>query len=172
MFSSKWLFFYLYRGELIFNEMIKYVFVFYQTNTLNCNLLLLAHWKNSAQVDMSFYSDKSSWPQATSILLTPRYCVLCFKTTQSSEFCHTYNVGLVKYFSMLYRGRSIYACCQVSVHLAKRFFFFRNWPPRNKNFLWRPWLLKDGDEMKNINTGPSIDDSYQVLVHFAMRFIV
>jgi hypothetical protein len=38
----------------------------------------------------------------------------------------------------LYRGPSIYACYQVSVHLAKRFqrrWFFRNWPIRNKNCL-------------------------------------
>jgi hypothetical protein len=42
-----------------------------------------------------------------------------------------------------YRGPSIDAIYQVSVHLAKRFQrrrFFRNRPIRNKNWLWRPCL--------------------------------
>jgi hypothetical protein len=48
--------------------------------------------------------------------------------------------------------------------------FFRNQPIRNKNCLWRPFLLTDRDEMSNLYRGPSIDASYQVLVHFAERF--
>jgi hypothetical protein len=48
--------------------------------------------------------------------------------------------------------------------------FFRNQPIRNKNGLWRPCLLTDRDEMSNIYRGPSIDASYQVSVHLAMRF--
>jgi hypothetical protein len=46
----------------------------------------------------------------------------------------------------LYRGPSINASYQVSVHLAKRFQsirFFRNQPIRNKNCLWRLCLLTD-----------------------------
>ena len=47
--------------------------------------------------------------------------------------------------SNLYRGPSIDASYQVSVHLAMGFQrrFFRNRPIRNKNCLWRPCLLTD-----------------------------
>jgi hypothetical protein len=44
--------------------------------------------------------------------------------------------------------------------------FDRNRPIRNKNCLWRPCLLTYQDEMSILNRGPSIDASYQVLVHF------
>jgi hypothetical protein len=47
---------------------------------------------------------------------------------------------------------------------------FRNRPIRNKNCLWQPYLLMDRDEMSNLYRGPSIDASYQVLVHLAKRF--
>jgi hypothetical protein len=47
--------------------------------------------------------------------------------------------------------------------------FFRNQPFRNKNCLWRPWLLTDRDEMSNIYTGPSIDASYQGSVYFLSK---
>ena len=62
----------------------------------------------------------------------------------------------------LYRGSSIDASYQVSIHLAKRFQrrrFFRNRPIRNKNCLWRPCLLTDRDKMCNLYRGPSIDAS-------------
>ena len=52
--------------------------------------------------------------------------------------------------SKLYRGPSIDAAYQVSVHLAQRFQkrrLFRNQLIRNKNCLWRPCLLMDRDEM-------------------------
>jgi hypothetical protein len=52
----------------------------------------------------------------------------------------------------LYRGPSKDASYQVSIHLAKQFQrrrFFRNQPIRNKNGLWWPCLLTDGDEMSN-----------------------
>jgi hypothetical protein len=45
-----------------------------------------------------------------------------------------------------YRGPSINASYQVSVHLAKRFQrrrCFRNQPIKNKNGLWWPCLLTD-----------------------------
>ena len=73
----------------------------------------------------------------------------------------------------LYRGSPIDDTYQVSVHLAKRFQrrrFFRNQPFRNKNCLWRPCLLTDRDEMRLFYRGPSIDASYQVLVHLATQF--
>ena len=46
--------------------------------------------------------------------------------------------------SNLFRGPSIHAFYQISIHLGKRFQrrrFFRNQPIRNKNGLWRPCLL-------------------------------
>jgi hypothetical protein len=73
----------------------------------------------------------------------------------------------------IYRGTSIDASYQISVHLGKRFQrrrFFRNQPIRNKNCLWRPFLLMDRDEMSNCNRGLSIDASYQVSIHLAKRF--
>jgi hypothetical protein len=73
----------------------------------------------------------------------------------------------------LYRGPSKDASYQVLIHLARRFQrrrFFRNQPIRNKNGLWRPCLLTDQDEMRNLFRGPSIDASYQVSVHLAKWF--
>jgi hypothetical protein len=54
--------------------------------------------------------------------------------------------------SNLYRGPSIDASYQVSVHLAKRFRRrrFKNRPIRNKNCLWWPCLLIDQDKMSNL----------------------
>jgi hypothetical protein len=75
--------------------------------------------------------------------------------------------------SKLYRGPSIDASYQVSVHLGKRFQrkrFFRNQPIRNKNCLWWLCLLTDWDEMSNLYREPSIDASYQVSVHLGKRF--
>ena len=75
--------------------------------------------------------------------------------------------------SNLYRGPSIDASYQVSVHLAKQFRrrrFLKNRPIRNKNCLWRPCLLTDRDEMSNLYRGPSIDASYQVAVHMVEGF--
>jgi hypothetical protein len=54
--------------------------------------------------------------------------------------------------SNLYRGLAIDASYQVTVHLANRFEmrrFLNNWPIRNKNCLWRPYLLMDRDKMSN-----------------------
>jgi hypothetical protein len=39
---------------------------------------------------------------------------------------------------------------------------FRYWPIRNKNWLWRPYLLTDRDEMNSLYRVPSIDAFYQV----------
>jgi len=75
--------------------------------------------------------------------------------------------------SNLYRGPSIDASYQVSVHLAKQFQrrrFKKNRPIRNKNGLWWPCLLMDRNKMSNIYKEPSIDDSYQVSVHLAEGF--
>jgi hypothetical protein len=75
--------------------------------------------------------------------------------------------------SNLYRGPSIDASYQVSVHLAKRFQrrrFLKNRPIRNKNCLWQPCLLMDWDEMSYIYSGPSIYASYQVSVHMVEGF--
>ena len=59
------------------------------------------------------------------------------------------------------------------VHLTKRFQrrrFFRKWPTRNKNCLWRPCLLTDRDKIRNLHRGPSIGTSYQVSVHLSKPF--
>ena len=67
--------------------------------------------------------------------------------------------------SNCYRGHSIDASYQVSVHLAKRFQRRRlkkKWPIRNKNCLWQPYMLMDRDKMCNLYRGPSIEASYQV----------
>jgi hypothetical protein len=76
--------------------------------------------------------------------------------------------------SNLYRGPSIDASYQVSVHLAmqfqRRFKKNKKRPIRNKNCLWRPCLLMDRDKMSNLYKGPSIDASYQVSVHLAEGF--
>jgi hypothetical protein len=75
--------------------------------------------------------------------------------------------------SNLYRGPSIDASYQVSVHLAKGFQrrrFLKNWPIRNKNCLWWPCLYVDRDKMSNLYRRPSLDASYQVSVHMAEGF--
>jgi hypothetical protein len=54
----------------------------------------------------------------------------------------------------VYRGPSIYASYQISVHLAKRFqrrLFIRNQLIRNKNCLYRPCLWTDQDEIGNLH---------------------
>jgi hypothetical protein len=60
---------------------------------------------------------------------------------------------------------------QILVHMATRFqrrrFFLEI--TRKKNCLWWPCLLTDRDEMCNLYGEPSIDASYQVLVHLAKR---
>ena len=74
----------------------------------------------------------------------------------------------------LYRGPSIHAFYQISVHLGKRFqrrrIFFRNQPIKNKNGLWWPCLLTDRNEMSKFYREPSNDASYQVSVHLAKQF--
>ena len=45
-----------------------------------------------------------------------------------------------------------------------------NLPIRNKNCLWRPYLLMDRDKMSTLYKGPSIDASYQVSVHLTEGF--
>jgi hypothetical protein len=99
--------------------------------------------------------------------------------------------------SSLYRGPSIDASYQVSVHLAEGFQRRRlkcekltddgrqvmakahvafgkvrkkNRPIRNKNCLWWPCLLMDRDEMSNLYSGPSIDASYQDSLPLAEGF--
>ena len=75
--------------------------------------------------------------------------------------------------SILYRGPSIDASYEVSVHLTQWFQRRRlkkNRPIRNKNCLWQPCLVMDRDEISNLNRGPSIDASYQVSVYLAEGF--
>ena len=75
--------------------------------------------------------------------------------------------------SNLYRGPSIDASYQISVHLGKWFQrrrFFRNQPIKNKNGLWWPCLLTDRNYKSKLYREPSKDASYQVLIHLARRF--
>ena len=73
-----------------------------------------------------------------------------------------------------YRGPSIYRCFLSSFDsfgkVVSEEKVFRNRQIRNKNCLWRPYLLTDQDEMSNHHRGPSIDTSYQDLVHLAKLF--
>jgi hypothetical protein len=84
-----------------------------------------------------------------------------------------------------YRGPSIDASYQVSVHLAEDFQrrsfrsfgqavseekIFKNLSIRNKNCLWQPCLLMDRDEMSTLYRGPSTDASYQISVHLGKQF--
>jgi hypothetical protein len=55
-------------------------------------------------------------------------------------------------------------------HVVSEEKIFRNRPIRNKNRLWWPCLLMDWDRMSNLYREPSIEASYQVLVHLAMWF--
>jgi hypothetical protein len=52
----------------------------------------------------------------------------------------------------------------------RREYFFLNRPIRNKNYLWRPCLLTDRDEISNLYRRPSIAASCQVSVHLAKNF--
>jgi hypothetical protein len=73
----------------------------------------------------------------------------------------------------LYRGSSKDASYQVSFHFAKLFQrrkLFLNQPIRNKNYLMRPCLLTDPDEMSNLYRGPAIDANFQVSLHLAEGF--
>ena len=75
--------------------------------------------------------------------------------------------------SKFYRRPPIDTSYQGSVHLAKRFQwwrFLRNQPIRNNNLLWRPCLLMDQDEMSNFYSGLSIDASYQDSDHLEKLF--
>jgi hypothetical protein len=79
--------------------------------------------------------------------------------------------------SKLYRGPSIDASYQVSVHLAKRFqrrchrqfLFLIGWFLKNFSSVKRKITL-DIISLSNLHRGHSIDVSYQVSVHLAKRF--
>ena len=68
----------------------------------------------------------------------------------------------------LYRGPSIDASYQVSVHLAKRFqrIFFFSRPIRNKNCLRWPFLLTDRHEIREV-LKKSINQKQEVWWPFA-----
>ena len=71
-----------------------------------------------------------------------------------------------------YRGPSIDASYQVSVHLAKRFQRRRVYKisQSETSCLWWSCLLTDRDEINTLYRGPPIDASYQVSVHLAKWF--
>ena len=92
----------------------------------------------------------------------------------SMEAFYQISVHLTKWFQRtFFRNQPIRNNNQGLIHLAKQFqrrFFFRNQPIRTKNGLWRPGLLTDQDEMSNFYRGPSIDASYQVFVYLPKWF--
>ena len=53
---------------LFYYEMMKMLFIFYQTNTLSWIFIVLAHW-TIQRVDMSLHSDTLFWFQANQSLL-------------------------------------------------------------------------------------------------------
>ena len=68
----------------------------------------------------------------------------------------------------LYRGFSIHCRCFLPSlgsfgQAVSEKKIFRNWPTRNKNYIWRPCLLTDRNEMSKPNRGSSIDASHQVI---------
>ena len=75
--------------------------------------------------------------------------------------------------SNLYRGPSVdasYLSFGSFGEAVSEMKIFRNRQIWNKNCLWRPCLQTDWNEMSKLYREPSIDASYQVLVHLAMRF--
>ena len=75
--------------------------------------------------------------------------------------------------SNLYRGPSIDASYQISVHSAKRFQrrrFLEIHQSEKKNCLWRLCVLMNRDEMSNLQRGHSKDTPQHVSIHLAKRF--
>jgi hypothetical protein len=70
LFNANSAIFHLYHGEtkLIYNEMMMR-HALYQTNTLSWIFIVLAHWNNNPQIDMSSHSDTLSWFWAKQSLL-------------------------------------------------------------------------------------------------------
>jgi len=75
--------------------------------------------------------------------------------------------------SNLYRGSSIDASYQISVHWTtwfQRGRFFRNLPIRYNNCLWSPCLFTNWAEISILYRGPLIDASSQLSDHLAKWF--
>ena len=74
--------------------------------------------------------------------------------------------------SILYRGPSIAATYQISVHFAKRFqrrrFFYES--TNQQHELPVLAMFVNGSQMSNLYRGPSIDATYHVSVHLAKQF--
>ena len=75
--------------------------------------------------------------------------------------------------SNLYRGPYIDVSYQVSIHLTKRFQrrrFLEMYQSETRIACGGDVYSQNQDEMGNLYRGPSIDASYQVSFHLAMRF--
>ena len=75
--------------------------------------------------------------------------------------------------SNLYRGPSIDVSYQVSIHLTKQFQrrrFLEMYQSEIRIACGGDVYSQNQDEMGNLYKGPSIDASYQVLVHLSKRF--
>jgi len=75
--------FQLHHGEnkLIFNEMMMR-FALYKINTLSCIFIVLAHWNNSPQIDISTHSDTLSWFRVNQLSLLFLLNVVCLVEMQ------------------------------------------------------------------------------------------
>jgi len=60
-----------------------YIYTLFSTNMLCCIFIVLSHWNNSPQVDMSLYSDKLIWSQPV-FALTPCSCVFSRDATNTN----------------------------------------------------------------------------------------
>jgi len=71
LFNANSAIFQLYHGEnkLIFNERMMMMAALFWTNMLSWIFIVLAHWKNNLQVDMSLHSDTLFWFRAKPSLL-------------------------------------------------------------------------------------------------------
>jgi len=75
--------------------------------------------------------------------------------------------------SNLYRGPSIAATYQVSVHLAKRFqrrIFFYESTNQHQELPVAAMFATNWAEINNLYRGPSIYASYQISIYLAKRF--
>jgi hypothetical protein len=74
--------------------------------------------------------------------------------------------------SIPYRGPSIHASYQVSVHWTKCFQrrIFLEIDQSETRIVWWPWVLENPDDMANLYRGRSKVSSYQMLDHLGKRF--
>ena len=86
---------------------------------------------------------------------------------------HPYFLSYWDKIRKLFKEPSIDAPCEILFHIAKQFQrrrFLMYQPIRKKNRPLQPCLWTDLDEMSNLYKVPSIDATYQILIHLAKWF--